>query len=351
MIEIDGRRGEGGGQVLRTALALSAWLGRPFRMTSIRAGRPQPGLKPQHLTAIEAVARICGATVEGAVPRSGTLTFTPGPTTPGRYDLEVGTAGATTLVAQAATIPLGRAAGPSVLHIGGGTHVAWAPPVDHLRDVYAVLLSWMGLRLEVDLEHYGFFPRGGGRIRVAIEGSGAVPGGGVLRLERPPRQHIRIEATAVVVSLPRSIAERMLATATRLLGERHWRARERIVEVAGPAGTYLFLRAFSRSEAEASNPETLLGGFTGLGEPRKPAEVVGQEAAGEALAFLQSDATLDCRLADQALLPALIAGRELSFRTDRVTGHLRTQAATIARFLGPCVEIAGDGRVRVRPPA
>jgi RNA 3'-terminal phosphate cyclase (ATP) len=351
MIEIDGSRGEGGGQVLRTALALSAWLGRPFRMTNIRARRTQPGLKAQHLTAVEAVARICGATVEGAEPRSGTLNFLPSRLAPGAYEQEVGTAGATTLVAQAAAIPLLRAAGPSVLRIGGGTHVAWAPPVDYLREVYATLLARLGLRLDVELQRYGFFPRGGGRIEVAIGGSGTASGDGPIRLERPARQHIRIEATAVVVSLPRAIAERMLATAARMLSERHWRLRERIVELEGPTGTYLFIRVFSHAEAEAPCPDCLLGGFTGLGELRKPAEVVGQEAAGEALAFLQSDASLDCRLADQALLPALIAGRELAFRTDRVTGHLRTQAATIAHFLGPCVEIAGDGRVRVRPPA
>jgi RNA 3'-terminal phosphate cyclase (ATP) len=238
-----------------------------------------------------------------------------------------------------------------VLRIGGGTHVTWAPPVEYLSEVYAALLARLGLRLEVELERYGFFPRGGGRIEVTIGDADTAPGAGPIRLERPPRQHIRIEATAVVASLPRAIAERMLATAARLLGERHWRARERIVELEGPTGTYLFIRVFSRTDAEASGPECLLGGFTGLGELRKPAEVVGQEAAGEALAFLQSDGSLDCRLADQALLPALIAGRELSFRTDRVTGHLLTQAATIAHFLGPCVEIAGDGRVRVRPPA
>jgi RNA 3'-terminal phosphate cyclase (ATP) len=351
MLEIDGSRGEGGGQVLRTALALSAWLGQPFRMTNIRARRTQPGLKAQHLTAIEMVARLCGATVEGAEPRSEALTFCPGRPVPGTYEQEVGTAGATTLVAQAAAIPLLRAAGPSVLRIGGGTHVAWAPPADYLREVYAALLARLGLRLEVELERYGFYPRGGGRIEVALTGSDPLPGGGPIRLERPPRQHIRIEAIAVVASLPRTIAARMLSTATSLLGERHWRPRERIVEIEGPTGTYLFIRVFSRTEAEASGPDCVLGGFTGLGELRKPAEVVGQEAAGEALAFLQSDAALDCRLADQALLPALIAGRELSFRTDRVTEHLRTQAATIARFLGPCVEIAADGRVRVRPPA
>jgi len=351
MIEIDGRRGEGGGQMLRTALALSAWLGRPFRMTNIRARRTQPGLKAQHLTAVEMVGRICGATVEGAEPRSGTLTFLPGRVAPGVYEQEVGTAGATTLVAQAAALPLLRAAGPSRLSIGGGTHVAWAPPAEYLRDVYAALLARLGLRLDVTLERHGFFPRGGGRIEVAIEGSEAVPDAGPLRLERPARQQLRIEATAVVVSLPRVIAERMLVSATRRLGERHWRVRERIVELAGPTGTYLFIRVFARDDAGAARPACLLAGFTGLGELGKPAEVVGQEAAGEALAFLQSDASLDCRGADQALLPALIAGRELSFRTDRVTEHLRTQAATIALFLGPCVEIAADGRVRVRPPA
>jgi RNA 3'-terminal phosphate cyclase (ATP) len=350
MVEIDGSHGEGGGQVLRTALALSAWLGQPFRLTNIRARRTQPGLKAQHLTAVELVARICGATVEGAALRSGALTFSPGALVPGIYEHEVGTAGATTLVAQAAVIPLLRAAGPSRLGISGGTHVAWAPPVEYLRDVYAVLLARLGLRLRVDLLRLGFYPRGGGRIEVSIDDPDAARASGPIRLERPPRQQIRIETVAVVSSLPRAIAERMLATATRMLAERHWRTRERIVEIEGPTGTYLFIRVFTHAESGTPSEACILGGFTGLGELRKPAEIVAQEAAGEALAFLRSEGTLDSRLADQALLPALVAGRELTFQTDRVTEHLRTQVETIAHFLGPRVELRSDGRVRVRPP-
>jgi RNA 3'-terminal phosphate cyclase (ATP) len=352
MIEIDGSHGEGGGQVLRTALALSAWLGRPFQMKNIRARRMQPGLKAQHLAAVELVARVCGATVEGAALRSGALRFSPGAVAPGTYEQEVGTAGATTLVAQAAAIPLLRAPGPSRLRIGGGTHVAWAPPADYLRDVYARLLSRMGLRLQVDVTRHGFFPRGGGCIEVEVGGARSDETGAVsaIRLERPPRHQIRIEATAVVSSLPRTIAERMLATACRMLGERHWRARERIVETAGPTGTYLFIRVFSHADSDMPDDACILGGFTGLGELRKPAEAVGQEAAGEALAFLQSEAALDCRLADQVLLSALVAGCQLTFHTDRLSQHLRTQAETIAHFLGPCVRLASDGKVSVGRP-
>jgi RNA 3'-terminal phosphate cyclase (ATP) len=123
--------------------------------------------------------------------------------------------------------------------------------------------------------------------------------------------------------------------------------RDHVVELEGPPGAFVFIRVFAPGGEDGP---CVLGGFTGLGEPRKPAELVAEEAVAEALAFLGSDADLDCRLADQVLLPALLAGRDLAFRTDRVTEHLRTQAATIGHFLGPCVRVGADGRVEVRPP-
>lgn len=351
MVQIDGSRGEGGGQTLRSALSLSAWLGKPFRITNIRAGRPEPGLKAQHLAAVRAVAHVCGAEVKGAGMGSQTLTFVPGAVRGGTFDEEVGTAGATTLVAQAAALPLFRAQGTSLLRIRGGTHVAWAPPLDYLRNVYAPFLRLLGLNLRADLLRYGFYPRGGGRIGVEIEGSAESGRKGFQFLKRPPRDRIRIETTAVVSSLPAHIAERMLKAAEEGLGKRRWRMHGRIVEETGPAGTYVFIRVHADRTADPAGGQYVSGGFTGLGEPGKPAEKVAEDAVAEAVDFLESNACLDPRLADQVLLPAVLSGSRLTFTTHRITDHLRTHAGTIARFLGPSVDIEETGCVVVRPPA
>jgi RNA 3'-terminal phosphate cyclase (ATP) len=375
-IYIDGRRGEGGGQILRSALALSAWLGVPFEMTGIRAKRPNPGLKAQHLAAVKGVAALSRASIEGASKGSQRLLFRPGAPLPGNYRWEVGTAGATTLVAQATALPLLRATGRSRLTIGGGSHVAWAPPLDYLRDVYAPLLRFLGLRIRVKLLRYGFYPRGGGRILVEIEGpptfaaraqdhgAGSAEGGDVDRdddsdlpiaLERPPREQISIGAVAVVSSLPRSIAERMLEIVRHRLASKGWSVEEEILEAQGSQGAYVFIRVHSERvtggelSTQPGSVPLIAGGFTGLGKRGKPAEKVAEEAVVEALSFLESDASIDSRLADQILLPAILAGRDLTFTTNRATNHLRTNAETITLFLGPCVTVEADGRVRVRP--
>ncbi len=349
MVHIDGRSGEGGGQVLRTALALSACLGRPFTITNIRANRRQPGLKAQHLAAVATVARISGASVAGASLGSRELRFTPGAIAAGSYEAAVGTAGATTLVAQAALMPLAHAPGPARLRIDGGTHVAWSPPFEHTAEVLLPVLAKLGYAVQARLERPGFYPRGGGRIEVTTGGGGARAAPARLALRRPPRERIAVRATALVSTLPRGIGERMLRTAAGLLAERRWTCEERLIEAQGPAGTYIFIFISAAPGAGAAEGECIAGGFTGLGEPGKPAERVAHEAAQEALRFLESDGSLDARLADQVLVPAILAGVELEFRTDRPTGHLRTNADTIARFLGGGVEIEAGGSVRIAP--
>ncbi len=337
MIEIDGSRGEGGGQVLRTALALSAALGQPFRMVKVRARRKRTGLAAQHLAAVRMVAAICAADVEGAEVGSAELTFRPREVRPGSYAQNVGTAGATTLVAQAALLPLLRAEEASDLTITGGTHVSWSPPFEFLQRVYAPVLGWLGWDARFALERRGFYPRGGGEIKVHLTGRpDASPTVSPTRWRRPPREKMHIDVLAVVSSLSRTIAERMLHTVANGLASRGWQAHQELLEVPGPTGTYVFIHVHGPAIA---------GGFTGLGAPGKPAERVAIEALGDAIRFLDSDAAVDARLADQVLLPAIMTGRDLTFTTRRISQHLRTQADTIAAFLGPRVTFQESGEV------
>ena len=350
MIELDGSRGEGGGQVLRTALTLSACLRLPSHMIHNRARPRQPGLKAQHLAATRAVASLCGAKLSGDEVGSRELRFQPGPLRSGTYAHDVGTAGATSLVAQAALLPLLRAPGPSRLAVSGGTHVAWAPPFDYLRDIYVPFLRLLGHDVSVELERYGFYPRGGGRIAIGTPGDSREQDRCLL-FERPARRHVRVDVTAVVCSLPRHIAERMTKVVRVALSAKHWSVRERIVELEGPTGTYVYIRVHTRREPTSAGGSWIAGGFTGLGALRKPAEEVGAEAAREALAFLGTDACFDPHLADQVLLPAVLSGTDLTFTTSCVSHHLETQAETLAQFVGPCVEIGPRGRIRVRHDA
>ncbi|MBD3235310.1 MAG: hypothetical protein GF330_01235, partial [Candidatus Eisenbacteria bacterium] len=372
----------------------------PCEICGIRARRPRPGLAAQHRTALRAAAEVCGAALEGDELGSMRIRFTPRASRAGQYRWAVGTAGATTLVAQTVAVPLLRLSAPSRLRIQGGSHVAWAPSLDYLRDLYAPMLALVGWRLEARLVRYGFYPRGGGEIEVGIGGVGTCsrksaadaqpnadhPSGGPARngparsgpshpfliLERPPARAIRVTATAVVSSLPRGIGERMIATASGILSRGPWRFRSRIEQAHGPQGTYLFVRvdsghddvpaeprqaraaasqaAFGGASAPGDARPLIAGGFTGLGARGKPAEAVAREASQEALAFLESEATLDRHLADQLLLPAALAGCALRFRTTRLTSHLRTNAETMALFLGPCVFTDRAGAVEVRPP-
>jgi RNA 3'-terminal phosphate cyclase (ATP) len=371
LVHIDGSRGEGGGQILRTALTLSAWSGTPFTMTAIRAGRRRPGLRPQHLAAVNGVAAITHADVRGATEGSIELDFRPRGLHGGDYAWEIGTAGATTLVAQTVALPLLRSPDRSRIAIGGGTHVAWAPPFDHLSELYIPLLHRLGFPLRATLVRHGFYPRGGGRIELEIadkqtRGASAPPAHDAsarpadhdpprrARWVRPERERIAIRVTAVVCSLSRSIAERMLAVAGRELQARGWPCETQLIEAEGGPGTYLFVRAVAwpGDEPALGPPATatplLAGGFTGLGERGMPAEQVARDAVAETLAFLDSEAVIDARLADQLLLPALLGGWELEFRTDRITNHLRTNTDTIAAFLGPRVSFDATGMVRVR---
>jgi RNA 3'-terminal phosphate cyclase (ATP) len=234
MIRIDGSFGEGGGQILRTSLALSLVTGQPFRSEKIRAGRKTPGLLRQPLTAVNAAARIGQAEVEGTSIGSQQLTFTPGKVAAGEYAFAVGTAGSTTLVLQTVLPALLLAAssgGPSRLTLEGGTHNPFAPPFDFLARAFLPLLNRLGPRVEATLERYGFYPAGGGKLTVTIE-----PAARLTRLELPERGEVtERRARAVVGNLPLRIAERELKIIRRKMSWKdEWLRAEAVENSPGP---------------------------------------------------------------------------------------------------------------------
>lgn len=319
MITIDGSEGEGGGQILRTSLALSLVTRRPVRMTNIRAGRAKPGLLRQHLTAVEAAGAIGAAEVSGAALGSKELEFQPGAVTPGDYRFAVGTAGSATLVLQTVLPPLLTASGVSTLTLEGGTHNPMAPPFDFLARSFAPLIRRMGAGLELELTRPGFFPAGGGQFRARIEPTQRL--GQLDLLERG--SILQQRARAVLSQLPDEIGRRELEAVRAVLG---WGAEhvaiETVARPVGPGNVVLL-------ELEA---EQVTAVFSGIGERGRSAEDVARGAAGQARAWLESGAPVDEYLADQLLVPMALAGGG-SFRTVKPSLHSVTNAAVIERFL------------------
>jgi RNA 3'-terminal phosphate cyclase (ATP) len=341
-VVIDGAYGEGGGQILRTALSLSALLTRPVRIENIRAGRRNPGLQAQHLVALQALGEISGADVGGARVGATAVRFVPGPVRPGSYRFAVGTAGAVTLVVQALLLPLAWAGAVSGLTVTGGTHVPWSPPVPYLEEVLLPTLAPVGVHASAELLRWGFYPKGGGEVRVLVR-----PVAGMLRpltcLRRGMLRAVR--GTAGVVGLPRSIAERLQARAEMRLRELRVPVTVEVAEGKGPApGAHLFLLA----EAEGSRT-----GFAALGERGKPAEQVADEACAALGDYLEAEGALDPHLADQ-ILPALaLAEGESAFTTTVLSSHLLTNAWAIQQFLPEVIisiegPAGGPGKVTVR---
>lgn len=341
MIEIDGASGEGGGQMLRTALSLSCLTGKPFRMRRIRQGRAKPGLMRQHQVAVQAAARIAAAEASGAEIGSSELVFIPGKVRSGDYDIDIGTAGSIPLVLQTLIPPLLFASGPSRLCLSGGTHVPFSPSWQYLAEVFAPALGRLGVRLDLQLESCGFYPRGGGRVRCHLK-----PVGALAPLHAEERGELeRIRALAAVAHLPRSIAQRELDSATELLTRALGRVplQVELAELRSPgAGTFLFLKGEYLES---------VSGFLGLGARGKPAELVGAEAADQFLAHHDTGCPVDPHLADQLVLYLALAPGESRFATSRITNHLETNLQVARLFVEFHFECLGErdrpGRVRI----
>lgn len=345
MLTIDGSHGEGGGQILRTALALAAITGQAIRFEKIRAGRKNPGLAAQHLTGLRAIAEICKAQVSGDEPGSQTLIFRPGgPARAGDYVFDVaearegGSAGASSLVLQTVLLPLalaGRGASTgnrdSTVIIRGGTHVAWSPPFDYIRDVWLPTLSRMGVGATLELNRWGWYPVGEGEIQVIVKGWEKDLASLTL-VERGDL--LRVRGRAVAANLPSHIPQRMATRAQSLLRLAGVEARIDPLRVrAACPGAGIFLTA---------EYEALCAGFSALGARGKASEAVAEEAVAALLAHRDSGAALDQHLADQLVLPLALAGGVSSFTVERVSRHLTTNIWVVEQFGLAQISVAGN---------
>ena len=331
MIDLDGSEGEGGGQILRTALTLAMISGQAFTLRNIRAGRAKPGLLRQHLTAVQAAAVISDATVDGAALASRQLRFVPGSVRAGDYRFAIGTAGSTALVLQTVLPALWCANAPSTVHITGGTHNAMAPPVEFLQEAWLPLLARMGATADITLLRHGFFPAGGGALRASAQPSALRP------IDLPERGELRTaHVHALVAGIPREVAERE----TKHIADAFTQATTAITQLPqtdGPGNVVSLLLAHA-------NVTEL---FFGFGERGRSSERVAGGVVREARAYLASGAAVGEHLADQLVLPMALAGGG-SFTTMRPSNHLLTNISVIQRFVGVqiSVDAVDEGQTR-----
>ncbi|MEJ2688494.1 MAG: RNA 3'-terminal phosphate cyclase [Deltaproteobacteria bacterium] len=329
MIVIDGAMGEGGGQIVRSALALSLVTGKPFAIHHIRAARKKPGLARQHLVAVNAAAQIGQGEVLGNELGSLQLEFYPGQVQGGSFHFDIGSAGSTTLVLQTLLPALLTASQPSTIELTGGTHNPLAPPFDFLATAYVPLINRMGPVISLHCDQRGFFPRGGGRLRAAIQ-----PTASLTPLELLQRGPIlQKNAVAVVAGLPTHIAERELKVVREQLD---WQQKEcRLYEdrqALGP-GNVLLLQLASESITEV---------FSGFGEKGVPAEEVAADTIRQVKAYLNAGVPVGRRLADQLLLPLALAGGS-RFLTMPLSGHAKTNIEVVRKFLDIGIETFDSG--------
>lgn len=319
MLSIDGSCGEGGGQIIRTSLALSLVTGKAFRAYNVRAGRAKPGLQPQHLMAVRAAEEVGRARVEGAGVGAREFTFVPGEVAPGQYRFAIGTAGSTTLVMQTVLPPLMTAAGPSLVTFEGGTHNPHAPPFEFIEKTFLPLVNRTGPNVSAELERYGFYPPGGGRFSLYVE-----PAAEARRLDLVERGLVLSErARALCVNLRSEVGERELKVVGERMGLTLDQLRLETSDNAVSPGNVLTVEIESEHLTEV---------FTGVGQRGVRAEQVASRAVGEAKRYLEIGAPVGEHLADQLLIPlALAAGG--AYTTGPLSPHTLTNIEVVKKFL------------------
>ncbi|NHZ66374.1 RNA 3'-terminal phosphate cyclase [Massilia genomosp. 1] len=319
MIELDGAVGEGGGQILRSALTLSMITGQAFCIKNIRAGRKKPGLLRQHLVAVQAATEISGAAVTGAQLGSQTLLFAPKAIKGGDYQFAIGSAGSCTLVLQTVMLALLHADGPSTVRVSGGTHNPMAPPAQFLQRAYLPLLRKMGADINIELLRSGFYPAGGGCIVATI-----APCPQLQQLTLTERgERTGGYAEGMVAGLPASIALRELECVGLGMGWSGDQLRMRGLPADQGPGNALLITLEYEHASEV---------FCAFGEKMVRAETVAKDAMHEARRYIASQAAVGEHLADQLMLPMALAGGG-GFTADVISRHAITNAEVIGRFL------------------
>ena len=344
ILKIDGSYGEGGGQILRTALALSCVFRRPIEIANIRRSRKKPGLMPQHLTAVKAASAVSHAVVEGAELSSTTLRFLPGHLTGGEYLFDVsekkGSAGSTSLVLQTILLPLCFAEHQSRVTVIGGTHVPWSPSFHYLKHVFLPVLSRLGVMAELNIEKWGWYPIGGGKVTATVN-----PQKKFLPLNIVERgKFVRVTGISAVSNLPQDIARRQRDQALKTLSQKRIDADIEIVSAPSPGkGTTVVLLA---------QYENITAGFDSLGAIGKRAEEVADEACNAFFEYIDAGGALDPHLADQIIPYLALAKVPSIFTTSRVTQHLFTNIWVVKQFMEIDIQVegkeGGPGAVRVQ---
>lgn len=341
MLQIDGSKGEGGGQIVRTSLALAMLTGQAMTISELRAKRSKPGLARQHLVAVRAAAEICHAEIEGDHLGSRKLVFKPREVRPGDYHFSIGSAGSATLVLQTVLPPLLVASGPSTLTIEGGTHNPLAPPFEAFAHAYLPLVQRMGPIVDARLKRHGFFPAGGGCVVVAVQPTDQLTGFELFDHSEWTLRQVR----AIISKLPRSIADRECNTIAQLSG---WPPSsfcvDEVLDARGPGNVVLItLRCPEVTDV-----------FTSFGQRGVRAEIVAERVWQQADSFLQSGAPVGPHLADQLILPLAISawqgGGGGAVRTSEVTGHAETHLELVAQILGvkTAIQLHDNGTAELR---
>jgi len=344
MIEVDGSFGEGGGQVLRTAVALAAVLSQEIHVFNIRAGRAEPGLRPQHMTGVKAAAQLCSGSLEELEVGSTEFVFKPGKLKAGNFRFEVGTAGSVTLVLQTLMPILAFAPGGVQLEITGGTDVKWSPPIDYLRLITLPLLKKISYQGNLELVRRGHYPKGGGEVRFSTGGPSILQP----LVDVKPGSISKINGISHAVALPRHVAERLAAAARKNLEEAKLPSSSIDIEVVddrrqlGP-GSGIVLSA----ESQRGN----ILGSDALGERGRPAEEVGSTAGRVLVEEIQSGAVLDRHMGD-IIVPYLVLAEGTSeVSISRITQHTQTNVKVAEWLTGTRFDLEGEidqpGRLRV----
>ncbi len=333
MLSIDGSYGEGGGQIVRTAVALSVLTKQPLEIFNIRAGRPNPGLRPQHYTALCCIRDICDAEVEGLSVHSENLRFIPHDIKPGTYVFDVGTAGSMTLVFQACLLSAFHTKAPLIIKLKGGTDVRWAPSWDYFVHVFLPLISRIGIKTEINLYKRGYYPKGGGDAELTIH-----PVEQLLPFSADePQSFTDINGIVHRANLPEHISTRIRHAAIKTAMKQNLRSTIQIDAAPSlSSGTGITLWA-------ASGPTIL--GSTVLGEKSISAETVGETAVNQLIQEIKSGATLDRYAIDQILPYLVLAPKGSACLIREISNHTQTNMWLIKQFLAVNFEVAAQQNV------